>query len=113
MMPDGIGEHFACNKTAGGDRNRAGDAILAQPVEEIVGPVVKRAHLRGRHVQNMVQIAGGMGEPVPEAGASLYQMDADRVRTSPQQVEGKQRSAEAGADNHNRRRAGGWRTTVW
>src|SRR5260370_110098 len=94
MMPDVIAEHFACNKTARGDRNRAGDALLAQPVEEIVGPVVQRAHLRGRHVQNMVQIAGGMGEPVPEARPSLYQLYAARVRTSPHQLEGEQLGVE-------------------
>ena len=77
--------------------------LLLQPFQEVAGPVTEGAHAAGRHVQQVVRVAGGIGLAPAEGAVALDERDADRRRTSAQKVQGEQGAAEAGTDDGDRR----------
>ena len=56
--------------------------LFAKPGQEVVGPLVKRAHSSGGHVQDMVRVARGEGEAGAELAVSLDQHHAGWRRTA-------------------------------
>jgi hypothetical protein len=72
-----------------------------QPVDKIARPVLKGAHLAGGHVEQMIVVAGAIGETAAELRVALDQQHSAE-RTSPQQVQRQQGAAEAAADDGDR-----------
>ncbi len=99
---------------------RNGAALLigqaAQPIDEVIGFVREGAHIAGAHIQQVIGIAGRIGEACPESPSLLDQEDAVLVVAAPQQMQRQKRAGEAGADDADaarhgltsRCRRGGW-----
>ena len=71
----------------------------AQPFEKMVRLIRERAHVARAHVQQVVGIAGRIGEAATETGAALDEIDAILGGGAAQQMDRQQRSAEAGTDD--------------
>ena len=76
--------------------------VILYPVQEIGWPVMERAHAAGRHVQEMVRIARGIGVPTPEALAAFGQQHCRPAGRAPQDVQCQQGAAETCADDGER-----------
>src|SRR5215472_13937762 len=85
-------------------RGRADTAALfirqcAEPVEEIVRPIGKGAHIARPDIEQVPGIAGGIGEPAAELGAALDQIDLVLGLGLAKEMDSEQRAAESGSDD--------------
>ncbi len=58
--------------------------LAAQPFQEIVRPVMERAHTTRRNIQDVAGVAGGIGEATTELTITLDQNELDRRRATTQ-----------------------------
>ena len=76
---------------------------MLQPLQEVAGPVAEGAHAAGRHVQQVVGVAGGVGLAAAKGAVAFDESDADGRRTSAQKVQREQGAAETGTNYGDRR----------
>jgi hypothetical protein len=85
-----IGAEQLARHEGAGRRHHAhqlGFGLRLQPVEEMAGLVVERAHPARRHVQKMAGIGGGIGLPPTKLSVALNQIDFCGRRTAAEQVQ--------------------------
>ncbi len=73
----------------------------AEPIHEMIGLVDEGAHAAGAHIQQMVGVAGGIGEAAAELGVLLDQIDPAVGQRTLEQLHRQQRAAETGADDRD------------